>query len=182
MTVQPASGLLLDSSGNLDGTGSAGWGNIFKVTQAGVFTVLHSFTGQEQPPDGGSPRGWSSAGCLWQPVWHHRQWRHHRLGTVYKTTTAGTESLLYNFTDGADGGQPRSTLVLDSSGNIYGTASDGGNSQCSVGSVRRLRDGLQGLFHRCGNHASCFQWWHGRRIAQRRLGAGRTGQPVRYDR
>lgn len=128
-----ASGLLLDSSGNLYGTGSAGWGNIFKVTQAGVFTVLHSFTGQEQPPDGGSPEGGlvqDASGNLYGTTVSGGTtgW-----GTVYKTTTAGTESLLYNFTDGADGGQPRSTLVLDSSGNIYGTASDGGNSQCSVG-------------------------------------------------
>lgn len=36
------------------------------------------------------------------------------------------ENLLYTFTDEADGGSPYAGLVLDSSGNLYGTAPQGG--------------------------------------------------------
>lgn len=49
-------------------------------------------------------------------------------GTVFKLAPDGsggyTESVLYNFAGGASGGSPNSTLVLDASGNLYGTTSD----------------------------------------------------------
>jgi uncharacterized repeat protein (TIGR03803 family) len=48
-------------------------------------------------------------------------------GTVFEVPAGGgSDIILYNFTDGADGGNPESTLVMDSSGNLYGTASNGG--------------------------------------------------------
>jgi uncharacterized repeat protein (TIGR03803 family) len=37
-----------------------------------------------------------------------------------------TESVLYNFTGGADGGTPSASLILDQAGNLYGTAFEGG--------------------------------------------------------
>jgi uncharacterized repeat protein (TIGR03803 family) len=40
---------------------------------------------------------------------------------------AQTFTVLYNFTGGADGGTPYAGLVLDSSGNVYGTTSGGGS-------------------------------------------------------
>jgi len=40
-----------------------------------------------------------------------------------------TESVLYSFTGtGGDGGWPYSNLILDTAGNLYGTASYGGNA------------------------------------------------------
>jgi uncharacterized repeat protein (TIGR03803 family) len=47
-------------------------------------------------------------------------------GTVYKVTLSGTETLLYTFTGGADGGWPSAGLIGDSEGNLYGTTSSGG--------------------------------------------------------
>jgi uncharacterized repeat protein (TIGR03803 family) len=44
---------------------------------------------------------------------------------------AQTFSVLYTFTGGADGGAPRGGVVLDSSGNIYGTTYNGGTTNCS---------------------------------------------------
>jgi uncharacterized repeat protein (TIGR03803 family) len=57
-------------------------------------------------------------------------------GVVFKLDTAGKETILHSFTGGADGGFPLSRLVRDSSGNLYGTTSDGGvfNSGACAGS------------------------------------------------
>src|SRR5262249_18495780 len=41
---------------------------------------------------------------------------------------ASSESVLYSFAGGNDGSLPTSTLVADKRGNLYGTASQGGNS------------------------------------------------------
>lgn len=41
-------------------------------------------------------------------------------------TTSGAETVLYNFTGGADGGSPSGNLLLDGVGNLYGTAAVGG--------------------------------------------------------
>ncbi|QGM44924.1 choice-of-anchor tandem repeat GloVer-containing protein [Methylocystis heyeri] len=54
-------------------------------------------------------------------------------GTIYKLTPPSspgsqwTAATLYNFTGGADGGSPASTLMVDTGGAIYGTASGGGS-------------------------------------------------------
>lgn len=45
---------------------------------------------------------------------------------------AQTYTVLYSFTGGADGGEVIGGLIQDSSGNLYGTTSAGGNSSCSV--------------------------------------------------
>ena len=50
----------------------------------------------------------------------------HNTGTVFKITTAGTLTTIYNFTGGADGCSPRAGLLLGSDGFFYGTASGGG--------------------------------------------------------
>jgi len=58
-------------------------------------------------------------------------------GTVFEITpnSSGgwTESVLYNFTGGDDGGQPYGSLVFDSSGNLYGTTNFGGSTNCNLG-------------------------------------------------
>ena len=57
----------------------------------------------------------------------------HGLGTVFKlTNSAGvwSESVLYSFSGGTDGGQPGARLVMDAAGNLYGTAEGGGDPTC----------------------------------------------------
>jgi uncharacterized repeat protein (TIGR03803 family) len=49
-------------------------------------------------------------------------------GTVFKIDTSGKETVLYNFTGGADGGYPYGGLVQDSTGNLYGTTAAGGST------------------------------------------------------
>lgn len=51
-------------------------------------------------------------------------------GTVFELTPTGggwTETVLYTFTGGLDGGEPLAGLVMDSRGNLYGTTAIGGS-------------------------------------------------------
>src|SRR5271154_5374754 len=51
-------------------------------------------------------------------------------GVVFKVDPVGNETVLHTF-GGADGANPTSVLMLDSSGNLYGTTQNGGTSdQC----------------------------------------------------
>jgi uncharacterized repeat protein (TIGR03803 family) len=43
-------------------------------------------------------------------------------GAVFEVDTAGQETLLYSFTGGADGSQPRAGLIRDAAGNLFGTS------------------------------------------------------------
>lgn len=59
-------------------------------------------------------------------------------GTVFKLTPDETESVLYSFTDGSDGGIPYGGVVRDQEGNLYGTTSSGGQPQCNCGVVYKI--------------------------------------------
>ncbi|HTV33744.1 MAG TPA: choice-of-anchor tandem repeat GloVer-containing protein [Methylocella sp.] len=48
-------------------------------------------------------------------------------GTVFKLTPRGTLTTLHAFTGGSDGGGPTSSLIADCKGNLYGTATIGGD-------------------------------------------------------
>ena len=55
-------------------------------------------------------------------------------GVVYEIDAAGNQTVLYNFTGGADGGEPfdRGSLALDAAGNLYGTTWQGGNDNAGL--------------------------------------------------
>jgi uncharacterized repeat protein (TIGR03803 family) len=53
-------------------------------------------------------------------------------GVVYKLDSAGTETVLHNFTGGSDGASPYAGLIRDSKGNLYGTANNGGDVACNT--------------------------------------------------
>jgi len=68
------------------------------------------------------------------------------LGVVFKIDTAGAETVLHDFEGGADGQYPYAALVLDKSGNLYGTTSEGGSS--NQGTVFRVdRAGNEAVLH-----------------------------------
>lgn len=47
-------------------------------------------------------------------------------GTVFQVAPDGTESVLYTFTGGSDGGTPQGGLIMDKKGNLYGTTVNDG--------------------------------------------------------
>lgn len=94
-------------------------GTVFEFNAStGILTTLYSFG---PAPDGAYPEGSGviadSSGNLYGTTLYGGA---HGYGTVYEISSSGTESVLYSFTGGADGGAPSGTLVL-SAGTLYGT-------------------------------------------------------------
>ncbi len=131
----PNGGLVLDAKGNLFGTtsqggilhnncGTSGCGTVFKVTAAGVESVLHSFTGTSG--DGSIPATGlvqDASGNLYGVTVAGGNGGH---GTIFKVTSAGAETVLYKFTGLSDGATPDAGLMRDAKGNLYGTTFGGG--------------------------------------------------------
>jgi uncharacterized repeat protein (TIGR03803 family) len=123
--------LIRDGAGNLCGATSEGGaldeGVLYKVDTAGRETVLHSFTGGA---DGASPSGnllLDSAGNLYGTAFFGGVANGKAgFGVVYRVDAAGQESVLYSFTGGTDGGNPKAGVVRDPEGNLYGTTLLGG--------------------------------------------------------
>ncbi len=127
------SSLIADRAGNLYGAAYAGGnsdnGVIFRIDPLGTEKVLYRFAGSG---DGAKPSeslamdaagnlfGVTAAGGVSGPCVQNS------CGVVFQLRPDGTETVLHNFTGGADGGDPSSAPVLDAQGNLYGTAFEGG--------------------------------------------------------
>jgi uncharacterized repeat protein (TIGR03803 family) len=59
-------------------------------------------------------------------------------GSIFKIDTTGKESDLYSFTGGTGGQNPGLGLARDEDGNLYGTFTLGGDSNCFCGAVFKL--------------------------------------------
>ena len=128
--VNPSAALVQGSDGNFYGTtptgGASGLGVIFKITPSGTETVLHSFgSGNDgQKPNAGLTLG--SDGNFYGTTTVGGVYG---LGTVFKMTTGGTETVLYSFGATSSGAsKPAAALVQGSNGSLYGTTVDGGTN------------------------------------------------------
>ena len=133
--------------GVTQGGGTNGVGTFFRLTTAGVETVLYSFAGGTAdgaypwgliqgsdgnfygttkeggvqtcslPNSGGS--GTTTAAC----------------GVLFQVTSTGAESIVYFFTGQSDGSIPTGRLIQAGNGSLYGTAEFGGlvNTSCPSG-------------------------------------------------
>jgi len=156
--VSPQSGLTIDKSGDLYGTTYLGGANdcgvVYELTpnSSGHWTetVLYNFGSLPQAADGCNP--------LASVVFDHE-------GNLYGTTSEGgtvgpygvafelspnsngtwSENVLHNFGNpGQYGVGPNSSLVFDSSGNLYGTTPNGG--QYTDGTVFELSPTADGTW------------------------------------
>jgi uncharacterized repeat protein (TIGR03803 family) len=87
-------------------------------------TVLHSFAGS---PDGASPAAGLIADDYGNLFGTTEFGGAYGNGTVFELTRSGTESVLYPFTGGSDGGIPEAGLIVDRAGNLYSTTEVGGS-------------------------------------------------------
>jgi uncharacterized repeat protein (TIGR03803 family) len=145
--VDPYAGVIL-YSGNLYGTtwlgGANGGGTVFKVTPSGTESVLHSFS-NTCCVDGGQPAASLAVDAEGNLYGTTEVGGSVGVGTVFKLTPSGAETILYNF-DGQDGGYPEAGVVLDSQGNLYGTTESGGSS--GDGTVFKLTpSGVLSILH-----------------------------------
>jgi uncharacterized repeat protein (TIGR03803 family) len=143
----PVGNLITDASGNLYGvlaedtnaTGNcvatSGCGNVFKLykTSSGGWAIsqLHKFAGGKT--DGDYPQGglaFDSAGNLYGTTYAGGLYGQ---GIAYKlspnSSGGWTYSVIYNFGASFAGGEgPQATLLVDATGNLYGSTISGGNT------------------------------------------------------
>ena len=109
---------------------------------ASNYKVLHKFTGGADGNEFMEVTGegnWFSSGLLLDVTGNlfgvTAAGGAYGFGVVFKLApnTDGTwsQSVLYSFTGGADGGYPFAGLISDSAGDLYGTTSGGGSGSCS---------------------------------------------------
>ena len=149
----PMSASISDAAGKLYGTasfgGANGEGTVFELTPVtgGGWTETTLYSFQNNGTDGMSP----FAGLIFDAVGNlygtTKYGGTFGVGTVFELTPATggtwTESVLYSFQDnGSDGTNPASALVIDGSGNLYGTTSATGSCVAGCGTVFELSPGV----------------------------------------
>ena len=132
----PVGGLIFDNSGSLYGTtswrGSGGGGTVFELSPSGAkwtLTVLYSFIcpGCINLPGPQDSLVRDGAGSLYGTTYKDGTYSQ---GSVFRLTPHANRSWTYtdlhDFSGGTDGGLPVGTVTLDADGNLFGTASSGG--------------------------------------------------------
>jgi uncharacterized repeat protein (TIGR03803 family) len=127
------------NGGNIYGLTNAGGANssgtFFELTPTGLGqwkeSVLYSFPDL----DGGGLNGGLSqdaAGNFYGTIYAYQGFSGNNYGSLFQLTQSSpgvwTENVLYAFTNGDDGGSPRSIPIFDSAGNLYGTTISGGTA------------------------------------------------------
>jgi uncharacterized repeat protein (TIGR03803 family) len=156
----PRAGLVFGSAGNLYGTtsegGSGGGGTVFELSRrAGggwSETVLYSFSPKPKYAfDQLSGVVFDKAGNLYGTTYLGGS---NNVGRVFELTRQAngswTEKVVHNFqNNGTDGYGPLGGVILDSSGNLYGTTVYGGNGPCAFdacGTVYELTPQPKGVW------------------------------------
>jgi uncharacterized repeat protein (TIGR03803 family) len=137
----PLNALVFDSNGNLYGDteygGANGKGAVFELKPSGSKwkeSVIYSFTGGDDGTAGDANLVIDAAGNLYGTAGAGGAFNQ---GVVFELTPSAqgwTETVLYTFTGGTDGGDPAGGVIFDSAGNLYGTTQLGGLSSCEGGS------------------------------------------------
>lgn len=135
--LDPFGKLTQDAAGNFFGVTDAGTGNsgsVFEFTAKNVYSTLYFFCSEKNCADGQYPAAFltlDSSGNLYGLTYNGGA---NNDGVVFKLTPSGQESVIYNFVDpNAGGGTGRNGLVMDKSGNLYGTDNNTSNLGCVGG-------------------------------------------------
>jgi uncharacterized repeat protein (TIGR03803 family) len=146
----PVSQLVTDAAGNIYGTASTGgtprnhslstqhWaaGTLFKIARNGNVTWLHTFCGSGTGPcnDGMypyAPPSFDNAGNMYGTTFGGPyEGGSAGQGTIYKFDANHNETILQSFGNWSGYGPTQTALLVDASGNLYGTAAMGDNYTC----------------------------------------------------
>lgn len=142
--ANPRAGLLLATDGNYYGTayqgGTGGNGTVFRMTPAGVVTVLHAFTGP-LTRGGGFPLSSVAQDAQGNFYGTTQDGGALDLGTAWRINGSGEFTTLHSFVNSAaDGSAPNATLLL-ANGAIYGASF---NSPSGEGALFKLDLGSNG--------------------------------------
>lgn len=136
--ADPSSELTFDAAGNIYGSAAGGangnctdgCGTIFKLTRSAggwTFSVLYSFTGQNDGGNPASPLVFDSAGNLYGTSSSGGQFQS---GTVFKLSPSGSGwdlTTLHSFQGDSEGAFPHAGVAFDRNGNLFSaTTSFGG--------------------------------------------------------
>lgn len=147
----PEAGLTLASDGNFYGTTQAGGtsdnGTVFKMDLAGNVTILYSFLSDD--PNGTDPFGaliQASDGNLYGTCYTGGSAEG---GTVFRISTSGHLTKVYDFTTASIGTHPTSGVIQASDDNLYGVTPNGGIGlgaiyQLTLGGVATLEASFAG--------------------------------------
>jgi len=134
----PSAGVIQGMDGNFYGTTPVGgihrYGTAYKITPAGILTVLHTFCSEVHCIDGAYPYG----GLVQGPdgnLYGTTYGGGIEYGTIYRITPSGDFAVIHNFS-GIEGYYTYAGLMKATDGNFYGTASHGGSY--SSGSVFKV--------------------------------------------
>jgi len=135
--ANPESVLALDASGDLLGTATSGGANqegvLYSLVPNGgssQYSVLYNFCSQANCADGTSPMGRLALNAAGDIFGTALAGGSANFGTIWELS-AGTLTVLHTFCSGggncADGQWPVGGIMLDTSQNLFGTASEGGS-------------------------------------------------------
>jgi len=138
----PTGGLFMDKAGNLIGTtlfgGSAncqlGCGTVYRLNTAGMLQVVHKLNGHNEGSQPSGPFIQDAAGNLIGVAkaggkLSCPEFPQVGCGTVFKIAPNGKLTVLHTFQGGAGGAVPRSGLLMDAAGNLFGSTSEGGTQE-----------------------------------------------------
>ena len=136
--VESTNSLLEASDGNFYGTSQYGGdffsGTFFRMTHAGVVTILYSFNGH----DDGSPQDGSVLEASDHSFYGIVHGGVYGGGAVFRITADGAFTTVHAFAEGLDDGYSPSSLILGSDGHFYGTTSYGGSDALGGGTAFRM--------------------------------------------
>ena len=147
---QPMAGLIFDRAGNLYGTTYRGApddnenGIVYELTPSNgswTETILHGFPLVSSQPPGGPQAAlvMDAAGNLYGTTTGEGIYGWGNVFELSPSNGGWVYKDIYDFTGGSDGGYPYSNIAFDSAGNLYGTASTGGNPTCNCGVVWQIQ-------------------------------------------
>src|SRR5450759_925897 len=137
--TSPSAALIQASDGNLYGTtdnaGDSPFGTVFSIANpmtAPTPRTIYHFTGA---PDGSGPEAavvQASDGNLYGTTYAGGTFDRGTIFTISNPTTSPVGSVLFSFSGGRDGSNPKAPLIESADGSLYGTASTGGDYGAGV--------------------------------------------------